>query len=313
MENNKDSLAIFENFKIRKVYDKEKEIWYFSVVDIVAALIEQPDFNLARNYWKVLKNRLAKEGSELVTNCNQLKLLSADGKFYKTDVADVETLLRLVQSVPSKKAEPIKLWLAKVGYERMQEMTDPELALNRSREYWQSHGRSEKWIQQRMMGQETRNKLTDYWSEHDVKKGDEFAILTNIIHKEWSGLTVKEHKDLKELEKQNLRDHMSEAELIFTALAELSTRQIAETEQATGLEKNKDSAHKGGKIAKDARTALEDKTGKSVITEQNFLKGVDKKRIKTTFSREDIYDDEFCEERVAGIEKKCEKSWLKVK
>jgi len=276
----KNSMAIFDDFRIRRVFDKDKDRWFFSVVDIVAALIEQQDFKLARNYWKVLKNRLAKEGSELVTNCNQLKMQAADGKYYKTDVADVETLLRLVQSVPSKKAEPIKVWLAKVGYERMQEMADPELALNRSREYWQSHGRSEKWIQQRMTGQETRNKLTDYWDGHGVQKGDEFAILTNIIHKEWSGLSVKEHKDIKGLERQNLRDHMSEAELIFTALAELSTRQIAETENAEGLDENKDSAVKGGKIAKDARIALEDKTGKSVISGQNFLPDNGKKKIK---------------------------------
>jgi len=276
----KESMAIFDDFRIRRVFDKDKDRWFFSVVDIVAALIEQPDFKLARNYWKVLKNRLVKEGNQTVTNCNQLKLLAEDGRMRLTDVADVETLLRLIQSVPSKKAEPIKVWLAKVGYERMQEMADPELALNRSREYWQSHGRSEKWIQQRMTGQETRNKLTDYWDGHGVKKGDEFAMLTNIIHKEWSGLSVKDHKDLKGLERQNLRDHMSEAELIFTALAELSTRQIAETEKSEGLEENKDSAVKGGNIAKDARKALEDKTGKSVITDQNFLPIGNKKKIK---------------------------------
>ena len=269
-EKNK-SMAIFETFKIRRHYDEEKEKWYFSVIDIVAALTEQTDFKRAQSYWTTLKNRLKKEGSEIVTNCDKLKLLSADGKKYLTDVADVETILRLVQSVPSKKAEPIKLWLAKVGYERLDEMNNPEKALNRSREYWQKHGRSEKWIQQRMMGQETRNKLTDYWDTHGIKKEDEFAVLTNIIHKEWSDLTVKEHKTLKGLKTQNLRDHMSEAELIFTALAELSTRQIAETENAEGFEENKFPAKKGGKIAKDARKALEQKTGKSVITGDNFL------------------------------------------
>jgi len=187
---NKSSLTIFENFKVRRIYDEKKETWYFSVVDIVAILTEQFDYQTARKYWNKLSERLKQEGSELVTNCHQLKLQSTDGKFYKTDVADVETLLRLIQSVPSKKAEPIKLWLAKVGYERMQEMTDPEKSLNRSREYWQKQGRSQKWIQQRMMGQETRNKLTDYWSDHGVKKGDGFAILTNIIHQEWSELSV---------------------------------------------------------------------------------------------------------------------------
>ncbi|HQO08621.1 MAG TPA: BRO family protein [Clostridiales bacterium] len=276
----KNSMAIFDDFRIRRVFDKDKDKWFFSVVDIVAALIEQPDLQTARKYWNKLKERLKAEGNETVTNCHQLKMQAQDGKMRLTDVADVETLLRLVQSVPSKKAEPIKLWLAKVGYERMQEMADPELALNRSREYWQSHGRSEKWIQQRMTGQETRNKLTDYWDGHGVKKGDEFAMLTNIIHKEWSGLSVKDHKDFKGLERQNLRDHMSEAELIFTALAELSTRQIAETENSEGLEENKDSAVKGGSIAKDARKALEDKTGKSVITDQNFLPVGNKKKIK---------------------------------
>lgn len=265
------SLAIFENFKIRRQYDEKTETWYFSVIDIVAALTEQPDFKKAKSYWTTLKGRLKKEGSELVTKCDQLKLRSADGKFYKTDVANVETVLRLIQSVPSSKAEPIKLWLAKVGYERMQEIADPEKSLNRARENWKQHGRNEKWIQQRMMGQETRNKLTDYWNEHGVKKGGEFAILTNIIHQEWSELSVKNHKNLKGLKTQNLRDHMSEEELIFTALAELSTRKIAETEKTEGLLANKISAKKGGRISRDARIALEQKIGKRVVTGENFL------------------------------------------
>jgi hypothetical protein len=264
-------LAIFEKYKIRRHYDENKEVWYFSVVDIIQALTDQPDFQRARNYWKVLKNRLSKEGSELVTKCNRLKMMAADGKNYLTDVADPETILRLVQSVPSPKAEPIKLWLAKVGYERIKEIADPEISLNRSREYWKKYGRSEKWIQQRMLGQETRNKLTDYWRNHDIKEGDEFAILTNLIHQEWTGISVKDHKNLKGLKTQNLRDHMSEAELIFTALAELSTRQIAETIKATGLNENKDASKKGGMIAKNARLELEKKTGKSVVTSSNFL------------------------------------------
>lgn len=265
------NLALFENFTIRRHYDEKTEIWYFSVIDIIAVLTEQKDFQLARNYWKVLKSRFIKEGSQAVTKCNQLKMRAEDGKMRSTDVANVETLLRIIQSVPSKKAEPIKLWLAKVGYERMQEMADPERALNRSREYWQEHGRSEKWIQQRMMGQETRNKLTDYWRRNDVKESDEFAILTNIIHQEWSGLSVKGHKQVKGLETQNLRDHMTEAELVFTALAELSTRQIAETMGTKGLDENKIPAKKGGKIAHDARVALEEKTKTSIISSENYL------------------------------------------
>lgn len=268
----KKDLAIFEEYEIRRVYDEEKEIWYFSVIDIIQVLTQQPDYQAARNYWKVLKNRLKKEGGDqTVTKCNQLKLLAPDGKNRLTDVADPETLLRLIQSVPSPKAEPIKLWLAKVGYERMQEMADPELSLDRARDTWQKHGRSEKWIQQRMMGQETRNKLTDYWDKSGIKKGQEFAILTNIIHQEWTGLTVKDHKNLKGLKSQNLRDHMSEAELIFTALAELSTRQIAETMEAQGMSENKVASKKGGGIAKKAKLELEQKTGKKVITEENYL------------------------------------------
>ena len=267
--------ALFEAQSIRRVYDEETEIWWFSVVDIVQALTQQPDYQTARKYWNKLKERLAKEegsiGNESVTNCHRLKLPAADGKSYLTDVATAETLLRLIQSVPSPKAEPIKLWLAKVGYERMQEMADPARSLDRARETWQQHGRSEKWIQQRMTGQETRNKLTDYWADHDIKKGEEYAILTNIIHQEWSGVTVKAHKKMKDLKDHNLRDHMSEAELIFTALAELSTRQIAETDDATGMADNKKAATKGGAIAKQARQALEDKTGRSVVTGGNFL------------------------------------------
>ncbi|MCE1226373.1 MAG: Bro-N domain-containing protein [Geobacteraceae bacterium] len=263
--------ALFETHQIRRIYDEETEIWWFSVVDIIQVLTQQSDYQTARKYWNKLKERLGREGNQSVTNCHRLKLPAADGKNYLTDVATAETLLRLVQSVPSPKAEPIKLWLAKVGYERMQELADPALSLNRARETWQKHGRSEKWIQQRMTGQETRNKLTDYWANHDIKKGEEFAILTNIIHQEWSGVSVKDHKEMKGLQSQNLRDHMNEAELIFTALAELSTRQIAETDDATGLIENKVAATKGGAIAKQARKALEAKTGKSVVTGDNFL------------------------------------------
>jgi DNA-damage-inducible protein D len=267
----KKDLAIFEGHEIRRLYDEKTETWFFSVVDIIQVLTQQPDFQTARKYWNKLKERLGQEGSQSVTNCHQLKLPAADGKSYLTDVANAETLLRLVQSVPSPKAEPIKLWLAKVGYERMQEMSDPALALERARVTWQKHGRSEKWIQQRMTGQETRNKLTDYWATHKIKKGDEYAILTNLIHQEWSGVSVKAHKDLKGLKTQNLRDHMSEAELIFTALAELSTRQIAETTAATGMSENQIAAKTGGKIAKRARLELEAQTGRKVVTGENYL------------------------------------------
>jgi len=263
-------LVIFEGQKIRRHWDEKKERWYFSVIDIIAVLTDQLNFKKAKSYWTTLKNRLKNEGSQLVTFCDQLKMQSADGKFYNTDAADVETLLRLIQSVPSPKAEPIKLWLARVGYERLQEVSDPEKALNRSRAYWQRMGRSQKWIQQRMMGQEIRNKLTDYWKNNEVKEQDEYAILTNIIHQEWSDLTVLEHKSLKKLKTENLRDHMSDAELVFTALAELSTRQIAETVEAKGLEENKTPAKKGGRIAKNARLELEQKTGKKIVTGENF-------------------------------------------
>ena len=265
------TLAVFENFKIRRLYNEETETWIFSVVDIIAALTEQTEHKKAQSYWTTLKNRLKEEGSEVVTKCDQLKLKASDGKKYLTDVASPETLLRLIQSVPSPKAEPIKRWLAKVGYERMQDMADPARSLDRARETWQKYGRSKKWIQQRMMGQETRNKLTDYWKDHDIKKEKEYAILTNIIHQEWTSLTVKEHKNIKGLKSQNLRDHMSEAELIFTALAELSTRQIAETMVATGMEENKVAGKKGGGIAKKARLELEEKTGKKVITTESYL------------------------------------------
>ena len=266
-----DDLKLFEGNRIRHIYDEEKETYYFSVVDIIAILIEK-DYQSARKYWNKLAQRLRDEGSEqTVTNCHQLKLESSDGKKYKTDVADIKTIFRIVQSVPSKKAEPIKQWLAKVGQERVQEMADPSTAIDRARETYKKLGRSDKWIQQRMTGQETRNKLTDYWSEHDIKEGEEYAILTNIIHQEWSGLSVKEHKNLKGLKSQNLRDHMSEAELIFTALAELSTRQVAESENATGMEENKKAAIKGGRVANRARKDFEATTGQKVVTDSNFL------------------------------------------
>lgn len=275
MENH-TSIKLFESKHIRTHWDETEEKWYFSVVDIVDVLTESP-----RKYWNALKTKLQQEGSELSQKLGQLKMPAEDGKMRETDVADTETLLRIIQSIPSPKAEPFKQWLAKVGYERMQEIQDPAQGLDRARENWRKLGRSEKWIQQRMMGQETRNKLTDYWKDAGIKKEDEFAMLTNIIHKEWSDLTVKEHKVMKGLKTQNLRDHMSEGELIFTALAELSTRQIAETEKAKGLNENAKASKKGDAVAKNARKELEEQTGKSVITGENFLPPkTDKKQIK---------------------------------
>lgn len=281
--NMKNELKVFEDNNIRSVYDEENDKWYFAVVDLIAILTESEK---PANYWKVLKNRLKKEGSQLVTSCNQLKMKAKDGKFYKTDALDVEGCLRLVQSVPSPKAEPVKLWLAKVGYERMKEMADPSTAIDRARETYKKLGRSEKWIQQRMTGQETRNKLTDYWKDHKITESEEFAILTNIIHQEWTGLSVKEHKNLKGLKSQNLRDHMSEAELIFTALAELSTRQVAESENATGMEENKKAAIKGGKVANRARKDFEATTGQKVVTDNNFLPNKKPKQIKDKKDKE---------------------------
>ena len=273
------NIKLFESKKVRTHWDEKEDQWYFSIIDVVDVLTNSSN---PRDYWFKMKVRVKTEdGLELSTICRQLKLKATDGKMRETDVADTKTLLRIIQSIPSPKAEPFKQWLAKVGYERMQEINDPGQSIDRARENWQKLGRSEKWIQQRMTGQETRNKLTDYWKESGVEKADEFALLTNIIHQEWTGLTVKKHKEIKGLKSQNLRDHMSEAELIFTALAELSTRQIAETDEAKGIQENAKASKKGGKIAKDARLQLEQQTGKKVVTGENFLPpGTIKKELK---------------------------------
>jgi hypothetical protein len=262
------SLAVFESKKIRRYYDEQTETWYFSVIDVVEALTVSIN---PTDYLKKLRKRDIELGAYIGTNCPQVEMVTETGKKRKTLGGSVQHILRLVQSIPSPKAEPFKQWLAKVGYERLQDMSDPARSLDRAREYWQQHGRSEKWIQQRMMGQETRNKLTDYWKDHEITKEDEYAVLTNIIHQEWSGVSVKKHKDIKGIKTQNLRDHMSEAELIFTALAELSTRQIAESVNAAGMVENADAGKRGGKIAKKARLELESKTGRSVITSENYL------------------------------------------
>jgi DNA-damage-inducible protein D len=263
-----NAIALFEEKQIRRAWNEQEQKWYFAIVDVTAVLTDSVDPNA---YWRKLKERLKKEGNETVTNCHGLKMIAADGKMRLTDVADTEQLLRLIQSIPSPKAEPFKQWLAKVGHERLKDMADPALSLDRAREFWKQQGRSEKWVQQRMMGQETRNKLTDYWKDHEIKGDDEYALLTDLIHREWADVSVKQHKQMKGLKTQNLRDHMSEAELIFTALAELSTRQMAESVEATGLNENKTAAKKGGHIAKKARLDLESKTGKRVITGDNFL------------------------------------------
>ncbi len=272
-----NNLKLFEGKQIRSYWNEKEEQWYFSVVDIIEALTDSVN---ATDYLKKLRKRDSELGSYIGTNCPQVEMLT-NGKRRKTLAGTVKDVFRIIQSIPSPKAEPFKQWLAKVGYERIQEINDPGQSLERARENWQKLGRSDKWIQQRMTGQETRNKLTDYWQENGVKKGEEFAALTNIIHQEWTGLTVKKHKELKGLKSQNLRDHMNEAELIFTALAELSTRQIAEKTNAVGLNENAVASKVGGSIAKNARKELEDKTGKSVVTGENFLPPAkDKNKLK---------------------------------
>jgi len=262
------SSIFFENIPVRRIWSDKDEKWYFAIMDVVRILTQSAN---PRNYWKVLKNRFKKEGSELVTKCNQLKLTAKDGKKYLTDVADTETMFRIIQSIPSQKAEPFKLWLAKVGYERLQETVDPELSVNRARKNWKTVGRSEKWIEQRMRGQEIRNKLTDYWSENDVQEGVEYAKLTDIIHKEWTGLTTKDHKKIKNIKRENLRDNMTDAELLFTALAELSTSNIAKKNKAKGYDKNAVSAKKGGGVAKRAKKDYELQTGQKIVSKDNFL------------------------------------------
>ena len=269
-------IKLFESIHVRSHWDAEQEKWYFSVVDVVQVLTDSTN---PTDYLKKLRKRDAELGGYLGTNCPQVAMPSASGVLRKTLAADVQTLLRLIQSIPSPKAEPFKQWLAKVGYERMQEIADPAQSLARARENWQTMGRSEKWIQQRMTGQETRNKLTDYWQTSGVDGTDQFALLTNLIHREWAGVSVQEHKALKVLKTQNLRDHMSEAELIFTALAELSTRQIAQKEQAHGLKENAKAGVAGGRVAKRAKEDLERLTGEKVVNSSNFLPPSTRKKL----------------------------------
>jgi len=262
-------IAVFKGRKIRRQWNEKTQKWLFSVVDIIQALVNQPKYQLARNYWKVLKNRLNKEGNQSVTKCNQLKLQSTDGKFYKTDVADVETLLRLIQSVPSPKAEPIKLWLAKVGYERIEETENPELAFDRAMKTYLRKGYSKKWINQRLKSIEVRKELTDEWQERGMKEELEYAILTDEITRAWAGKSVKNYKKFKRLKKENLRDNMTNLELILNMLAEASTSEISKKQKPKGLGKNKEVARKGGFAAKKARLEIEKQTGENIVTSKN--------------------------------------------
>ena len=259
-------IQLFENKKVRTVWDAEQEKWFISIIDVIEVLTESP---IARKYWSVLKLRLKKEGSELTTNCSQLKMQSSDGKFYKTDVADTEQLFRLIQSVPSPKAEPFKLWLAQIAAERLDEMQDPELTIDRALEQYLQLGYSENWINQRLKSIEIRKELTDEWKNRGVKEGQQFAILTDIISKAWSDKTTKEYKILKGLKKENLRDNMTNTELILNMLAEASAKDISQAVNPETFDENKIVAAQGGNVAKVARKELEAKTGKKVVTESN--------------------------------------------
>ncbi len=268
MESDK-ALVVFEDKKIRRIWHNGK--WYFSVVDVVGALTEQPDYQKSRKYWNKLGQRLRDEGSEAVTNCHQLKLRAEDGKLRETDCANTESLFRIVQSIPSKKAEPFKRWLAKVGYERIQEIENPELAQKRMKEIYKAKGYSEDWIEKRVRGIAIRDELTDEWKNRGVNKNIEYAILTNEISKATFGKTVEEYKQFKKLNRENLRDHMTDLELIFTMLGEASTTEIAKNKDAEGFVENKTAAKKGGKIAGDARKNLEIESGKNVTSDENYL------------------------------------------
>ncbi len=277
---NKDTaIKLFESKKIRSVWDDDKEKWFFSIIDVVGVLTDSSNPN---NYWKVLKHRLVKEGSELVTDCNQLKMQSSDGKYYKTDVADTEQLFRLIQSIPSPKAEPIKLWLAKAGRERIDEIEDPEIGFDRLMVTYLKKGYSREWINQRLKSIEIRKELTDEWEERGVKKGQEYAILTDEITKAWSGLNVKQYKNHKGLKKENLRDNMTNLELVLNMLAEASTTEISKDKKPKTFGQNKIVARKGGEVAKAARLQLENTTGKKVVTSQNAksLQNTENKKIK---------------------------------
>ena len=267
--NDNSSIQLFEDQKIRTAWDAEKEEWYFSIVDVVAVLTEQKDSRSAAKYWSVLKVRLKNEGSELTTNCSQLKMKAADGKRRLTDVANTEQLLRIIQSIPSKKAEPFKAWLAMVGKERIEETIDPEQAIDRALETYQKKGYDADWIHQRILSIRVRNELTAEWQARGVEQGREYAILTDEITKAWSGMTTRQYKNLKGLKKENLRDNMSTTEIILNMLAETSTKDISKKERPEGFSESMKVARRGGKVASIARTALEAETGEPVITSQN--------------------------------------------
>lgn len=269
MENSQNKIKLFENKKIRYVWNDDDEDWYFSVVDIVEVLADSKDYQTARNYWKVLKNRLNAEGSELVTKCNRLKMLAPDGKMRETDTLSTKNVLRLIQSIPSPKAEPFKMWLAQVGNDRLEEYADPEKAITRGAEYYRAKGYTEGWIKQRLQAIEMRKELTDEWRNRGIEKESEFAILTNEITKAWSGLSVKEYKQKKGLKKENLRDNMTNIELVLNMLAEVSTTAISKAKEPETFDENVSVAQEGGSVAKNARTDIESRIGKTVISELN--------------------------------------------
>lgn len=264
-----DKIQLFEDKRIRTAWDEEKEEWYFSIVDVVAVLTEQSDYQAARNYWKVTKKRLKDEGNETVTSCNQLKMTASDGKKRLTDVADTEQLLRIIQSIPSPKAEPFKLWLAQVGRERIEETIDPELTIERALETYLKKGYTREWINQRLQAIQVRKELTDEWDARGVQKGVEYAILTDEISRAWSGMSTRQYKNLKGLKKENLRDNMTTLELVLNMLAEATTTEISKQKAPETFSENIDVARAGGKVAGDARKAIESQTGVPVITSKN--------------------------------------------
>ncbi len=263
-----NKIKVFENKQVRTLWNADEEEWYFSVVDIVSVLTDN-DYQAARNYWKVLRKRLSDEGSELVTNCNRLKMLASDGKMRETDCLDTKGVLRLVQSIPSPKAEPFKMWLAQVGSERLDEIADPEKSILRGADFYRAKGYTEGWINQRLQTIEMRKELTDEWKSRGIEQEKDYAILTNEMTKAWSGLSVKEYKELKGLKKENLRDNMTNIELVLNMLAEVTTTAISKREQPDTFEESKTIAKRGGKVAKNARTDIESQLGQSVISPLN--------------------------------------------